>query len=107
LAITNISTFKVPKKLKHQIVKAVPKKCKKISISDEYFKKDGYVNPHQKRVKIYRLDNNKGVKKFTLTEFGKYMNTVQCMDKDRVEEQKKDCFNYLPIPQYPQLFNYN
>ena len=47
------------------------------------------------------------VKKLTLTEFGQYMKTVQKMNSDRVEEQKKDCFNFVPIPKYPPLFNYN
>ena len=102
MAITYIRATKVSKKLKHQIVKAVPKKCKKISISDKYFKKDEtFVRAHMALAlepggrpieKIIYPDQLKNVaeraraalgdkpyisvKKFTLTEFGQYMNIL-------------------------------
>ncbi len=70
----------------------VTKKSKKTTMSVKYFKDDGPTNPPKQKVSnVYR---NKSVKKLALTEFGQYMNTVQGMNSDRVEEQKKDCFNF-------------
>ena len=61
-----------------------------MTMSDKYFKHDGATNPPKQRVKFCRFHTKKSVKKFTLTEFGQRMKTVQGMNLDCIEEQKKD-----------------